>query len=274
MILSKTLQDYHPIALLISRNMIGVNTLPYSGIVFNPPFRGETPSMRRELTQGLHAYDIGGTLVDTTARDRTLEEMFSLSNEGVRENLFRNPDLTRLISNAQELGILSGNINTPPCDSATEQLERERTEGDGILAVTVGTYAMARSMLYGAKLLPKVDGLVTTEELIDAELDPTHKTQKMFKIIGHVLAQYYGQALKSYTDNSLDDAREAIAAREALVKEYGRSGYFPIYFVHPTATDEELGETDFGAVVIRRITEKGTADQKTSSYKPGEYHAN
>ena len=274
MISFKTLQAYRSIALPLSANISGVITFPYSGIHFNPPFRKDTPPMCRGPVQGLHAYDIGGTLVDTTERDRTLEALFSLSDGGVRENLFRNPELTRLISNAQELGILSGDINTPPCDGATEQLERERTEGYGILALTVGTYAMARSMLYGAKLLPKVDGLVTTEELIDAEFDPTQKTQRMFELIGRTLAVYHGQTFKSYTDNSLDDARAAIAARETLAREYGRNAHFPIYLVHPTATDDELGETDFGAVVIRRITEKGERDNKTSSYTLGEHHAN
>lgn len=272
MISSKTLQDYHPIALPLAGE--GIGRLPYSGVYFNQTVRRDTPPMRQELVQGLHAYDIGGTLVDTIERDRTLEEMFSLPENGIKRALFKNRELTRLISNAQELGILSGDINTPPCDGVVEQLEKEKAEGYGILAVTVGTYAMARSMLYGARLLPRVDGLVTTEELIDGTFDPTHKTQKMFEMIGHTLAEYYGQALKSYTDNSLVDAKAALAARETLVKEYGRNAHFPIYFVHPTATDEELGETDFGVVVIRKITEKGERDTKTSSYKIGEYHAN
>ena len=224
--------------------------LPYSGSYRNLGF--DTSKITREA---IHAYDIGGTLANAQKRDQVIRETLRLEGE-VKELLFKDTELTQRISEAQALGIASGKITVRPWDGVVEQLVKEREEGYGTLAITVGTYQMARSFLGGARLTQYMDGLITTEEASLYGVDVSKKTEELFILTYTKLVDKFGMPIVSYTDNNVAEVHAAIAARKELVKRYGEIAKFPVYHLKTNATEEELGQTSTGHIVIRTIKEK------------------
>ena len=239
----------------LPRLLAPVTDIPYSGKVERPAFIHSFPS------DAVHGYDIGGTLASATNRDKVIRDLLGLVPDAdVKQCWFRDEEMTRRISLAQEEGILSGKINVEALPGVFPQLARQRLCGCGILAITVGTYQMGRSFLYGAGLEQAVDGLVTTEEAIALGVTPASKAHKktpeLFVAVSTALADGQGLHLASYTDNSLDDAVAAVKARELLLQRYGTKAFFPIYFVRGDTDHSELGETASGFIVISSLQDK------------------
>jgi len=220
--------------------------LPYSqGIYHNPGYP----------TSGIvHGYDIGGTLASAKNRDRVIREILGFKpGMDIKSVLFKDPELTAKISYAQEKGILNGEIAIEPLEGVIEQLEKEWARHEDTIAITVGTYDMARSFLHGARLSDYIAALVTSEEAGVGN----EKTDSMFMRIYERLKEK-GQTMVSYCD---DSERDAMAAAR-VSRYFGRKGEkeFKVYLVKADASDEELGPNEAGYTVIRSIDEKGTEE--------------
>ncbi|MFC1723949.1 hypothetical protein ACFL0V_07470 [Nanoarchaeota archaeon] len=243
-------RDYKNFASPISDK--GPHELPYSGVYHNP-------GLTLEDTNKIHAYDIGGTLAKAHERDTKIKQLLGLPiDENIKSCLFSNPTMTKKISEAQEQGILSGAITIDTLDGTVAQLSKEKKKRNKILALTVGTYQMARSFLHGAKLEEYIDNLVTSEEAAhQLSIPANRKTAEMFISTYTKLAGKYGKGFSSYSDDSERDIKAALKAREILVQRYGQqAGFFPIYHVKPEASDNELREDSSGVIKIRSILEK------------------
>ena len=219
--------------------------LPYSGTYHNPGYNPSTPG-------NVHAYDIGGTLAGAKGRDDAIRRILSLSPDAdIKSVLFNDDNATRRISKAQEQGILKGEFNVDALEGVVNQLSVEQSFGEDAVMITAGTYQMARSFLYGARLEDYVSALVTSEE---AETR-NKKTVDIF-VRAYEKLQEKGKIIQTYCDDSEGDAKAAVEASNIVENRYGKG--FTIYLIKKDATEEELGPNKTGYTVIRSIDEKCT----------------
>ena len=220
--------------------------LPYSGTYDNP---GYEPSCRR-----VHAYDIGGTLAGAKGRDEAIRQSLGLEADAdIKKVLFTDTEMTKRISEAQEKGILEGDITVNSLDGVVDQLSGEQDTGEEAVLITVGTYQMARSFLHGAKLEDYVSALVTSEEAESGN----KKTVDVF-VRTYERLREKGQEIATYCDDSENDALAAVEASRTIEGKYGKG--FKVYLIKKDAADDELGKNDNGYIVIRSIADKGLYD--------------
>ncbi len=218
-------------------------SLPYSGTYRRPSYQpGSSPAV--------HGYDIGGTLADARERDSAIRAILSLPPDAdIKNCLFVDEKATKRISRAQEEGIMAGNITVDALDGVVEQLTAERERGEDCVLITVGTYQMARSFMYGAGLGEYVTALTTSEE---ARTGNT-KTAEMFLRVYDALKQR-GKTLVTYCDDTEQDALAAVEAGR-IVQDREGSG-FTVFLIRKDAEEHELGRNKAGYVVIRSVREK------------------
>ncbi len=230
----ETRLDFHSI--ISGQNV----SLPYSEDYRNP---GYIPG----CSGIVHGYDIGGTLAAAEQRDRVIKELLDLDPDvDLKQLLFDDPRLTKNISQAQEEGIRSGKIKIQALDGVVEQLEKEQARGEDRILLTVGTYQMAKSFIYGAGLHDYVSALVTSEEARTGR----QKTPQMF-IAAYERLRKRGKRLVDYCDDSKSDAQAASQASRYLQDRYG-SG-FSVYLVDPGRTTKQDSK-DY--TVISSLAEK------------------
>ncbi|HIJ10989.1 TPA: hypothetical protein HA278_02935 [Candidatus Woesearchaeota archaeon] len=233
-------REYRDFTSLLSGERV---SLPYSGEYENPAYQSGASSI-------VHGYDIGGTLASAQNRDIAIREILGLEDgEDIKSSLFVDSDVTRRVSTAQEEGIKTGKIKVDALDGVVEQLSEERDKGEDRALVTVGTYQMARSFIYGAGLEDYVTALTTSEEAGTGN----QKTVEMFVDVYERLKER-GKTMKTYCDDSERDAKAAVEASKIIEERYDDG--FTIFLVKRDAEDEEVGLNQDGYIVIRSIRDK------------------
>lgn len=221
----------------------GTLELEYSGTYENPGYKPKGSVV-------VHAYDIGNTLANTNGRDESIKKILGLAPDSNIKNLvFADQEATRKISQAQEKGILSGEIAVCSLDGVISHLEKEKSRGEDSVMITVGTYQMARSLLHGAGLSEYVAALVTSEEAGSGN----RKTVDVF-VRTYDSLRAKGRILETYCDDSEADAKAAVEASRIAESRYGKG--FTVYLVKKNASDDALGPNEKGYFVIRSIAEK------------------
>ena len=225
--------------------------LQYTGTYNNP---GYHPGGSGKV----HGYDIGGTLAGAKGRDDAIRQILGLDPKAdVKKVLFTDDDMTVQISQAQEVGLKKGAFSVNSLDGVVSQLAKEMANDEDAVAITVGTYQMARSFLHSGRLEDYITALVTSEEAGTGN----KKTVGIF-LETYVALRSKGRVMVDYCDDSVKDAQAAVEASRIVENKYG-VGYI-VYLVKSDATDEELGMHDDGYVIIRDISDKGKYDEKVS----------
>lgn len=214
--------------------------LPMSGQVNLPEYK--------PLGTDVYLTDFGGTVAGAKQRDKVIRAKLGLADEANVKNVLTDYDLGKRVSQAQEEGIESGEIEVNPLEGVERHLEYVKSMGVNVVGATVGTRQMARAFIRGAGLDDYIDSMVTSEDLGTGD----KKTPGMFVQIYEALRKH-NQRIGSYRDDSKKDALAAVGGSRIIQERY-QDG-FTVFLIDENATDEELGMSDEGYVIVRSIVE-------------------